>query len=357
MKRQRHVFPNREIPHLWAHQTQDHARNGNGSFYFRGATVYSWGSHFRIATHVTGVNGQRGILFTSEKNSVSTNQHISLVRRAIPPDVPVFTVPYQHLGFSEAEDKYQHERNFEYYIRTVNEHVVTCAKARSSWNKEYQHEQAVAIRAEALCYATFFGLCDPPIEMVPDLDSEQLANIKKREAKASAEKAAKAKREAEERRQKALSLADEWRAGGAHHYLLNAIPAMLRIESHEVVTSRGAHFPIMHAKRGLALVRAVMARAEEWRPNGKACRLGHYHIDRIEANGTVHAGCHVVSWHEIQRVAEDIEAYEPRIKCRQCQMLSINGVPCHETGCPNSNKTWSIEDNDWVEAELEVDHE
>ena len=37
-KRQRHVFPNREIPHLWAHQTQDEARNGTGSFYFRGAT-------------------------------------------------------------------------------------------------------------------------------------------------------------------------------------------------------------------------------------------------------------------------------------------------------------------------------
>jgi len=34
--RQRHVFPNREIPHLWAHQTQDEARNGTGSFYFRG---------------------------------------------------------------------------------------------------------------------------------------------------------------------------------------------------------------------------------------------------------------------------------------------------------------------------------
>jgi len=36
-KRQRHVFPNRELPHLWAHQTQDEARNGTGSFYFRGA--------------------------------------------------------------------------------------------------------------------------------------------------------------------------------------------------------------------------------------------------------------------------------------------------------------------------------
>jgi len=34
--------------------------------------------------------------------------------------------------------------------------------------------------------------------------------------------------------------------------------------------------------------------------------------------------------------------------CDQCQMLSINGVPCHETGCPNSRKTWHNDRQDWV---------
>jgi hypothetical protein len=28
------------------------------------------------------------------------------------------------------------------------------------------------------------------------------------------------------------------------------------------------------------------------------------------------------------------------VNCDQCQMLSINGIPCHETGCPNSRKTY-----------------
>jgi hypothetical protein len=27
-------------------------------------------------------------------------------------------------------------------------------------------------------------------------------------------------------------------------------------------------------------------------------------------------------------------------------MLSINGTPCHETGCPNARKAWS--DGEWV---------
>jgi hypothetical protein len=29
-------------------------------------------------------------------------------------------------------------------------------------------------------------------------------------------------------------------------------------------------------------------------------------------------------------------------------MLSINGVPCHETGCPNSRKTWLPDRGEWV---------
>ena len=156
-KRLRHVFPNREIPHLWAHQTQDEARNGTGSLYFRGATIYSYGSHFPIASHVTGSQGQPGILFTSERNSVTTSQHMSAVSRSIPPDIPVFTVPHLMLGFSDHEDAYQHEKNFTHYTREVAEHLSTCARARSSYNKEYHHERAVELRKEALCYATFFA--------------------------------------------------------------------------------------------------------------------------------------------------------------------------------------------------------
>ena len=309
-RRQRHVFPNREIPHLWAHQTQAEARNGTGSFYFRGATIYSYGSHFPIATHVTGTQGQAGILFTSDKNSVTTSQHMSAVRSAIPPDVLVFTVPYQHLGFSEAEDTYQHEKNVEHYVAEVTENLSVCARARSSYNKEWRHEQAINLRTEALAYASFFGLPEPAIDPIPDLDSKKMAVIKSREAAASAKKAAETKRKVEEDRVRWAATAEQWRRGEYHHYLPYSIPTMLRIEGGEVVTSRGARFPITHAKRGLALVRAVMARAEDWHRNGHSCHLGHYSIDHIEANGTVHAGCHIVSWSEIERIAPAIETFQ-----------------------------------------------
>src|SRR3990167_11282137 len=49
MPRQRHVFPTDEIPHKWAHQTQEEARNPQGNLYFRGPTLYSYRDSYPIA--------------------------------------------------------------------------------------------------------------------------------------------------------------------------------------------------------------------------------------------------------------------------------------------------------------------
>lgn len=34
--------------------------------------------------------------------------------------------------------------------------------------------------------------------------------------------------------------------------------------------------------------------------------------------------------------------------CDQCEMLSINGVACHETGCPNSKSRWDADSGTWI---------
>ncbi len=47
-------------------------------------------------------------------------------------------------------------------------------------------------------------------------------------------------------------------------------------------------------------------------------------------------------------VAGDQFAYRHPIHCDQCQMLAINGHNCHETGCPNSRKTWFPERGEWI---------
>ena len=81
---------------------------------------------------------------------------------------------------------------------------------------------------------------------------------------------------------------------------------MLRVVGDEVQTSLGARFPVSHAIRGLAFVRKVRESGREYVRNGHTIHLGHYVIDRIEPDGTVHAGCHVVRWEEIERITPQL---------------------------------------------------
>lgn len=45
--------------------------------YFEGPTIFSYGSHFPIATHVTNARGERAVIFTRETYSVTTQKHMS----------------------------------------------------------------------------------------------------------------------------------------------------------------------------------------------------------------------------------------------------------------------------------------
>jgi hypothetical protein len=164
------------------------------------------------------------------------------------------------------------------------------------------HNYAARLCDEAFAYYAFFGLPVPTIPEVPELDSEALNAIRKREAKGAAEKAEQTKRERAEAIARQAQLIEQRRAGQYSPCLYDVL-AMLRIDGDEVVTSRGARFPVSHAKRALPFVRKVRESGQAYVRNGCTIHLGHYAIDRIEPNGTVKAGCHVVSWDEIERIA------------------------------------------------------
>jgi hypothetical protein len=40
-------------------------------------------------------------------------------------------------------------------------------------------------------------------------------------------------------------------------------------------------------------------------------------------------------------------------KCNQCGSLYIQGIYCHETGCPNTHKIWDEDLEEWVYPEAE----
>jgi len=309
-KRQRHVFDTGEIPHLWAHRTQDDARNKQGNLYFSGDIIYSYGSHFPIARHVTNEAGERAVLFTTATYSVTTSSHCSAVRSAIPSDIRVFHVPNVCHGRYSGSDLTadDHAGNMADYAERIEKHVITSARARSSYAKTWNNQHAGHLRDQAFAYCAFFGLPVPNIPEVPEIDSDALTTIRKREAKRAAEKAEQTKRERAEALVRQQELITKWRTGLYSGYFYD-VPVMLRIDGDEVVTSLGAHFPISHAKRALAFVRKIRESGQGYVRNGHTIHLGHYSIDRIEADGTVKAGCHVVSWQEIERISPLLDSF------------------------------------------------
>ncbi len=305
-KRQRQIFPSSEIPHLWMHQVQEEARNSNGTLYFSGPTIYSYGSHFPISRHVANKHGKKAILFTTASYSVTTSGHCSAVRSAIPSGTPVFNVPSVETSWGGDPS---HRKNLESYVTRATQALEKAARARKQYSVNGYYREAIATRDEAIRYAEFFCLKAPKFPKFPA--KHKLDNLRRELAALAAQRAAEARKREQEAQRRRLEEAREqierFRAGDPTTRTVYGIPPMLRIVGDEVQTSLGASFPIEHARLGLRAVRKVRATGEEYRRNGHTIHLGHYAIDRIEPNGTVHAGCHVVKWDEIELIAPQLD--------------------------------------------------
>ena len=49
-----------------------------------------------------------------------------------------------------------------------------------------------------------------------------------------------------------------------------------------------------------------------------------------------------------QTITPDQQEPSIRMRCDQCQALMINGVFCHETGCPNSRSRYDVDSGEWI---------
>ena len=94
--------------------------------------------------------------FTTASYSVTTSGHCSAVRSAIPSGIAIFHVPNVCPGrYSGSElTGNDHAGILADYSERVEKHVITSARARSSYAKEWNHEHAVSLRDAQL--ATWF---------------------------------------------------------------------------------------------------------------------------------------------------------------------------------------------------------
>ena len=341
-KQTKYVFQDNDaIAHLWighnlSGEGQSEARTPRRNFYFENETIYSYGTHFPIARFVR--NGKKqAIHFTTGKYSHTTGGHISTVWSAIQGNkIPVFNLKNtQSCGTVD---------DLNDYLSRINLAIADQTKARSTHNMLRARGTAVDTITESKAFCKFWKIKFPKFPKVPDLPADfkdRQAREKEREAKRDAARAERSRIQREQwAKENAARIARdtttinewnenfevhvaEWLSGGSlnqpitHYYYgdsdaypkMKEVPTLLRIVGDNVETSRHAIFPVAHAKRGLTLVRATMARGTDWIANGHTCKLGMYAISKITADGTVFAGCHVVPFSSIARIANDLDAY------------------------------------------------
>lgn len=99
---------------------------------------------------------------------------------------------------------------------------------------------------------------------------------------------------------------EAWRNGAAVHVPSDSGATMLRVVRGDTVqTSLGAEVPLPHASRLFRIVARVRAQGANWQPDPThALRVGAFVVDSIGADGTLRAGCHVLTWEEINRFAK-----------------------------------------------------
>src|SRR5258708_6296401 len=151
-KRQKHVFPTNEIPHIWFHKTQSDARNAQGNLYFADETIYSYGSHFPIARHVKNKSGRKSaILFTTRSYSSTTSGHISAVQSAIPSNLPVFNV------YDPSLTQHTMGLHLDGYLRSIELTARAAFERKMETTRNEDTEHAKELIAECRAFCKFFA--------------------------------------------------------------------------------------------------------------------------------------------------------------------------------------------------------
>lgn len=327
-KKVKQVYSTDEIAHLWAHKTQSSARNAQGNFYFEGDTIYSYGSHFPIARHVTNKRGQAAILFTTGSYSNTTSQHVYGVRQAIPPGIRVFSIGRDvRLTPDKTMFELEYRKAFEKATIAIE------AKGTQRRTKAKLFAELTGTISDANNFAMFFGLRDRL--KIPKRFESDAFKAEIIEGLAQSERATEAAQRAADTRRanrnkewanRSKSFDERlplWLAGDKTVSVRDSPASYLRLRGDEVETSLGARIPADHAVKAMRLIQALRKRGKVthhpeigggldtlYERNGHTIHLGHYALDKVLADGTIKAGCHTITASEFDRFSEVLRGWE-----------------------------------------------
>lgn len=100
---------------------------------------------------------------------------------------------------------------------------------------------------------------------------------------------------------------DEWR-NGKHGklescYRYGMAETWVRRKGDQLETSRGAEVPWKHAVIAFRKAQDCRTKGQPWETNGHKLPVGTFQVDRIEADGSLKAGCHTIAYDEMLTLA------------------------------------------------------
>lgn len=287
----RQVYDNGMVAHLWANQSQESARSHNGNFWFEGDTIYSYRT--KIGQIVRTNSGETVYLVTSERFSITTTtKHMSAIHRAIPSrEYHVFNVP--HLGVTGPDSQWHRENRD--HLKSLYDAEVTRLKRKRDRPEDWYFGILQDQYERARLYARLFDL-EMPEMTAPDVCWQVI-------------------QETHDKRETRRWLAGEKVSVPRTTALDSYGGALLRVnyktlEPVEIETTLGARVPVKDAVKVFRFVKLIRGRGETRQRNGQEIPVGQFQLDTVWPNGDIKAGCHRISWPEIERIAKELGVFD-----------------------------------------------
>jgi hypothetical protein len=267
------------VAHLFANQLQDEARTQTNNFYFFSDMIFSYGTHFCIARHIS----EKTLLFTERSYSNTTAKHIAHVRNAANHINKIFC--YNPSG--------THVENFKHWI---NEAEFNIDKLKRANKPVIYLNNLDSIKNKAESYANFFNI-EIPQQLKKALEITEKAQISEYlEQKDAYIKAEKQRKEKQAKKEHATEL-KKWRNFEKTSLYLRDGFDYLRynLEKKRFETSQRIEIPL---QLGLKLYDKIK--------NGiQFEKVLDYSVKEINKN-FVEIGCHKITIKEINQIIKTI---------------------------------------------------
>lgn len=285
------VVSKSEVAHLFAHQSQDEARNSGDNFYFKGDTIYSYGSHFPIAKHIVNKNKEKGLLFTTRTYSNTTAKQISVTRSAC---------SHLNIIYCTSPDN-SHEDNLKGFYNSIKSCLYGLGNARKP---ERYIEPAKDVFNDLKKYCEFFGLKIPKssIELMEDAQNGKYKEYLQKEAK----RIEADKKKAERIKAAAFKVSlSKWRENKTPRIYDNPSGVdYLRYNGKRIETSQGVEIPLEIAKKAYKF---ILSSIKNGGCSDGECnyKILDYDVKEV-SNDFLRIGCHNIAMTEINNIAQEM---------------------------------------------------